>query len=128
MISIKPADLICLQEKADMKIPYPKLPLLTKDTGVKNIALEWDPEWSTSYSPDDDDTEVDDLLTAGVKAAERIGARFWVIDYQLKQVKATKGRKFPPIPKDRAVFYGKGCRFVEVKSNDKEWDTGNDDQ
>lgn len=47
------------------------------------------------------------------------GVQLWLIDYDLKR--HPRHRRQTDVKGPRQVFYGRGVRFVEVKSRDEEW-------
>lgn len=62
-------------------------------------------------------------VSKAVAGAKAYLQRFWLIDYRLKRPAAPRhDRRRRECRKDRFVFYGNGCRFVEVQLGDTEWE------
>ncbi|OIW28311.1 hypothetical protein CONLIGDRAFT_703209 [Coniochaeta ligniaria NRRL 30616] len=50
------------------------------------------------------------------------GVHIWLIDYELRR--GVKQERKTEAQGHRHVFYGRGCRYVEVQRQDKEWNDG----
>lgn len=78
-----------------------------------HIGLELEPHWRDGS----------DMWTYHAITFERIarraawGRKLWLIDYTLRRVPGAAG-----LDRERLVFKGLGCKFVEVKASDDGWD------
>ncbi|KAI8947777.1 hypothetical protein F4801DRAFT_582113 [Xylaria longipes] len=93
--------------------------------GVKHVGLELDPNWIThfdenkSYGYDFDPKYGPEGLQCAAQAAtDRLHwlNRLWLIDYRIR---LQPGVVY--VERERFVFTGFGCKFIEVKDGDDTW-------
>ncbi|KLU90311.1 hypothetical protein MAPG_09275 [Magnaporthiopsis poae ATCC 64411] len=132
---VLPQDLICVKTfdlaRTFVDITTPEYPY----RGAEHVAWEFDPTMLPFVDGDDfnkllsakpPNRKLEDVQYDVAKAAAGAKAcleRFWLIDYRIKRL-AAPGHDQPKREgrKNRFVFYGNGCRFVEVQLGDTEWE------
>ncbi|KAI6086275.1 hypothetical protein F4821DRAFT_131710 [Hypoxylon rubiginosum] len=128
-------DLVCfrLRDLADLHAFDSNFRFLAFGKGayIENIALEFDPTWESPVHNDFKDLYEDEGFRDSPRsdAEKRVHAlinamdnmrNLWFIDYRIRRSRDPSRRR--GIRDDRAVFYGNGCRFVEVRPKDSEWE------
>lgn len=108
---------------------------------VEHLAFEYNPDWNDPrrdvfavleqyYVPGDRIPSKTDSMLAQAVRGLRGRATLWFIDHRIKRRRGLSGSRDedqdqpvrPPVRPDRHVFYGNGCRLVEVGPTDKEWE------
>ncbi|KAL9112037.1 MAG: hypothetical protein Q9227_003657 [Pyrenula ochraceoflavens] len=105
----------------DCDIPFFPSPVW-KASSLQHFAFEFDPNWTY---PEDYPGQVyfwdeKDMLGCVASATLTEGIRIWLIDYGIERDTSLPNNS--DIREDRHVFYGSGCRYVEVQASDREWD------
>jgi hypothetical protein len=136
--SINPKnDLVCIQPFGHNSIKWSdfawSVPFLEHHTAFchYHVALEFDPTWATGFDKEFVDYNqynplsgtAEPLNTVVKAASDELFwlQRLWFTDYRLRlKPRATYSDH------DRHTFDGLGCRFVEVKADDDEWEIPND--
>lgn len=95
---------------------------------IKHLALEFDPFWSSGGAPPEappDESGPEDLFKPDVLLEiKEIVRDLYLIDYRIKRRPGTSSAQEPSRndrPEFRGAFDGNGCRFVEVRCTDTEW-------
>ncbi|KAH9986266.1 hypothetical protein F4779DRAFT_611889 [Xylariaceae sp. FL0662B] len=122
-------DLICFQPVEfdqyifDVDVPFSRADWTWKPYQLQHFAFEFDPSWiypenlpSNEYCWDQDG-----VVGCIGAAAQKSHIHIWFIDYGIQRNTSFSNSKPGDIRKDRQVFHGNGCRFVEVQSSDPEW-------
>ncbi|RYP55714.1 hypothetical protein DL771_012455 [Monosporascus sp. 5C6A] len=88
-----------------------------------HIALEYDPKWASDLSSERGDFPSAEGALGCVSRATTDQASWvdhlWLIDYRIRR----RPEESLPVEK-RHIFYGVGCRYVEVQPYDPGWDWG----
>lgn len=125
---VSPHDLICVKPDDLVRV------FVTNQTttscycqGSEHVALEFDPVWAGRFLCEDLSWPMGELIetyhpNSGILSAHLRLQRLWLIDYRLKRRFSGKGYESKQTPQNRAVFYGNGCRFVEVRQGDSGWE------
>lgn len=136
LITYPGTDLFCLQPyDADTicwtQVMAESVPLFSHPSGCEptHIAFEFDKTWKDAVDEWDGTTiavDIDDKkgMAACVASLANISnslPHLWFID---NDVRRTSGAPVSALPKERRVFHGNGCKFVEVHPADAGWSRG----
>ncbi|KAI1500317.1 hypothetical protein F5X99DRAFT_386693 [Biscogniauxia marginata] len=120
-------DLICFQpvkfNKYMFDVEVPLSPACWKPNQLQHFAFEFDPSWIYPESiPSNEYCWDQDGVVGCIATASRMpDIHVWFIDYGIQRNTSFSNSNPGYIRKDRQVFYGNGCRFVEAQSSDPEW-------
>ncbi|KAI0008541.1 hypothetical protein F4779DRAFT_628425 [Xylariaceae sp. FL0662B] len=134
-LAISPrSDLLCLQPFDFDNISWDRVGdcVILFSLGVRHVALEYNPTWGVEAVRSQDlhwkarpgecfqDTKYQELGCVGGAATKSMlwARHLWFIDYGIHRSSGGAGHS----ENDRQVFYGMGCRFVEIRRGDPEWE------